>query len=147
MKRARFGLKIYELCESGSGYICNSFVHVGRADQMDLVQSSDGLTSSRIVMTLMTDLLGLGYQLFVDNFYSSPALFAERCSRQTDAVGTVRVGQRGMPPSLRKKIAKNTTKALFTLDVMALKWHDKKEVTMLSTVNDNAIVRVQKYGV
>jgi len=63
----------------------------------------------------MTDLLGLGYQLFVNNFYSSTALFAELPSRQTDAVGTVRVGRRGMPPSLQKKFPKNTTKALITL--------------------------------
>ena len=29
LKRARFGLKSYELCESGSGYIWNSIIHTG----------------------------------------------------------------------------------------------------------------------
>jgi len=68
MKRARSGLKLYQLCESGSGYIWNSIIHTGRADQMELVESTDGLTSSRIVLTLMKHLLDLGYLLFVDNF-------------------------------------------------------------------------------
>jgi len=38
LKRARFGLKSYELCESGSGYIWNSLIHTGPT--MQLEQSS-----------------------------------------------------------------------------------------------------------
>ena len=59
LKRARWGLKSYELCESGSGYIWKSMIHIGTA--MELVQSVDGLVSSRIVLTLAQELLGKGY--------------------------------------------------------------------------------------
>jgi len=145
-KKARFGLKLYQLCESGSGYIWNSIVHTGRADQMELVESMDGLTSSRIVLTLVEHLLGLGYLLFMDNFYSSPALFVQLFSRQTDAIGTARSGRRGMPGTLRTKIPRGAIVARYTPELMALKWHDKKEVTMLSTVHDCATVTMMRFG-
>jgi len=145
-KRARFGLKLYELCESGSGYIWNSIVHTGRADQMELVDSTDNLVSSRIVLTLVEDLLDRGYQFFVDNFYSSPVLFLQLFQRNMYAVGTVRTGRRGMPATLRTKIARGTMKVMYTQELMALKWHDKKEVTMLSTVHIDDTVEVSKYG-
>jgi len=84
LKRARWGLKSYELCESGSGYIWNSFIHTGRADQMDLVHSTDELTSSRIVLTLMEGLMGQGYRVYMDNFYSSPLLYMDLQQQNTD---------------------------------------------------------------
>ena len=131
LKRARWGLKSYELCESGSGYIWKSMIHIGTA--MELVQSVDGLVSSRIVLTLAQELLGKGYCIFMDNWYSSPALYRELHSNGTDAVGTVRLNRKNMPPTLKAKIARGQTTAAFTNDMMALKWMDKKEVTMLST--------------
>jgi len=81
---ARFGLKSYELRESGSEYIWKSMIHTGTA--MELDDSADGLTSSRIVMTLVKDLLDKGYCLFMDNWYSSPTLFRQLHTRQTDAL-------------------------------------------------------------
>jgi len=113
---------------------------------MELVESTDGLTSSQIVLTLVEHLLGLGYLLFMDNFYSSPALFFQLFSRQTDAIGTVRSGRRGMPMTMRRKIPRGAIVTMYTPELMALKWHDKKEVTMLSTVHDGATVKVMKYG-
>lgn len=80
MKRVRFGLKSYELCESSSGYwyIWKSMIHTGRA--MILNSSSDSLTSSRIVMTLANDLLvkdtvcfwttGIPHSVYLENFAS-----------------------------------------------------------------------------
>jgi hypothetical protein len=145
LKRARWGLKSYELCEAGSGYIWNSIVHTGRADQMNLVHSSDGLTSSRIVLTLMEGLLGLGHRVYMDNFYSSPLLYVDLLRNGTDAVGTARVNRRGMPPSFSRKIPRGTTCARFTDQVMAIKWHDKKEVTMLSTSHDGTMKTIQTF--
>ena len=62
LKRARFGLKSYELCESRSGYIWNSIIHTGKA--MSLCSSPDGLVSSQIVLALAKDLLEKGYCFF-----------------------------------------------------------------------------------
>lgn len=143
LKRARFGLKSYELCESGSGYIWTSIVHIGTA--MNLRDSGDGLKSSKIVLTLVNDLLGQGYCLFLDNWYSSPALYRELVMKQTDAVGTVRLNRKNMPAELKKKIPRGQVIARYTSEMMAIKWMDKKEVTLLSTFHPNEMETVSNH--
>ena len=144
LKRARFGLKLYQLCECGTGYIWNTIVHTGTPEDMVLGPAADNLTSSRMVKTLLRDLLGQGYRVYMDNWYSSPALFAELRGLGTDAVGTVRVSRPGMPPVFKlKNKQRGDTTALFTDQVMALQWIDKKPVTMLSTVHDAAMDTVR----
>lgn len=143
LKRARFGLKSYELCESGSGYIWNSIVHTGPG--MQLAESDDGLTSSRIVLTLAKDLLGKGYAIYMDNWYSSPALFRQLRLNQTDALGTVRLNRKNMPVQLKKKISRGQTIACFSMDLMALKWMDKREVSILSTFHKDEMTTVKSY--
>lgn len=143
LKKARFGLKSYELCESGTGYIWKCIVHTGTS--MKLEESVDGLTSSRIVLTLAKELLNKGYCIFMDNWYSSPGLYRELKLKQTDAVGTVRLNRKNMPVELKKKILRGLTTANFTHDMMAVKWMDKKEVTVLSTFHRNEMSIVRSY--
>ena len=131
LKRARFGLKSYELCESGSGYTWNSIIHTG--PMMQLEHSSDGLKQ----------LLDQGYCFYMDTWYSSPALFRQLRQRDTDAVGTVRLSRSRMPPDLKPKIPHGTITARYSKNLMALKWHDKREIMMLSTfhVSDTQSVK------
>jgi hypothetical protein len=143
LKRARFGLKSYELCECGSGYIWNSIVHTG--PNLELDESNDMLTSSRIVLTLTKELLGKGYTLYMDNWYSSPALYRQLRSNQTDALGTVRLNRKHMPVQLKKKVAKGQTIALYSTDLMALKWMDKREVSILSTFHGSEMTTVRTF--
>ena len=141
LKRARFGLKTYALCECGSGYIWKSMLHTTTAS-MDLDDATDGLVSSRIVLSLMKDLFDKGYCVFMDNFYSSPALYRQLLQHQTDAVGTVRIGRRNMPADLKKPIERGSTVARYTSDMMALKWKDKRDVAMLSTYHNNTMISI-----
>jgi len=64
LKRARFGLKSYLLCESGSGYIWKVIVHIGPS--IDLKPSDQDLRSSQIVLTLAKDLLDKGYCIYME---------------------------------------------------------------------------------
>jgi hypothetical protein len=142
-KRARFGLKSYELCESSSGYIWKSILHTGPT--MHLNDAPDNLISSRIVMTLMSQLLGKGYTLYLDNWYSSPSLFRELVNNDTNAVGTVRLGRKNMPKEMKPKIKIGETVSFYERDMMAMKWHDKREVSMLSTYhNDEMVLKVRR---
>ena len=110
---------------------------------MHLADAADGLFSSRIVMTLMKDLLNKGYCVCMDNFYSSPSLFRELRQQQTDALGTVRVNRKNMPQDLKKPIPKGSTVERYTHDMMALKWRDKRDVAVLSTYHNGEMKTIQ----
>ena len=72
-KRARFGIKLFQLCESDSGYIWNSLIYTGKGTTFMKEYENYGL-STKTVMTLMHDLKNRGYLLTTDNFYTSPEL-------------------------------------------------------------------------
>ena len=52
-------------------------------------------------MDLNADLLGKGYTIFLDNWFSSPFLFQELHSKRTNVVGTVTKNRKNMPKDLR----------------------------------------------
>ena len=53
-----------------------------------------------VVMALVEKLRGRGHHIYTDNFYSSPALFAELREEGFGACGTVRVNRRGLPAEI-----------------------------------------------
>ena len=69
-KPTRFGIKLYEICDSSNGYCCNFEMYMGRNKTI----SENGATYD-LVMRLMTPYLNKGYKLYTDNYYSSPILF------------------------------------------------------------------------
>ncbi|XP_047118466.1 piggyBac transposable element-derived protein 4-like [Schistocerca piceifrons] len=69
-KRSRFGLKLYELCESSSGHY------------------PDKKIASRIVLELAHDLLRKGHCIYLDNWYTSTDLVDKLTSNNTDVYGT-----------------------------------------------------------
>lgn len=91
-KRARYGIKIYKLCESSTGYIWNALV--GKDTEMS---ETTGLYGERVVKSLMSGLLGKGYNLYLDRFFVSPDLAAHLLSNATNVCGTVNRFRRGMP--------------------------------------------------
>ena len=63
-----------------------------------------GIGKSDVVVTsLLSDLLGLGYTLFVDNWYASLALFDDLYENKTCVAGTVRKSGLKLPKSLQMK--------------------------------------------
>ncbi|XP_068118319.1 piggyBac transposable element-derived protein 4-like [Hyperolius riggenbachi] len=143
-KRARYGVKLYKLCESGSGYTFAFRIYEGRDS---LLQPEGCLAdmgaNGKIVVDLMTPLLNKGYHLFVDNFYTSLPLFKFLFSADTVACGTIRANRKGFPQEvLKKKLKKGETCSLCSNEVLALKYKDKKDVLMLSTMHTEGTVLV-----
>nr|XP_027230473.1 piggyBac transposable element-derived protein 4-like [Penaeus vannamei] len=98
-KRARFGMKVYRLCESdgaGAGYTSAFNVYMGQ-DRGDVPAS----------MKAVTDLMNRacffekGYELYLDNWYSSPELFHYLSSRKTNNSAEPQVHAEG--PQVRTK--------------------------------------------
>ena len=100
---ARFGIKLWLVCDSKTHYSCNFEVYKGAHAAADAA-AEEGTTYA-LVRRLMeeTDLLHQGYHLGCDNFFSSPKLFLDLFDDQTTATGTVRSNRVGLPKQMLKE--------------------------------------------
>ena len=80
--------------------------------------------------------LNKGHYLYVDNWYTSSALFELLYLNKTGACGAVRKNRHGLPP-LSTKLKRGDKQYRHTDILLALKLQDKREVYMLSTTNAN----------
>ena len=96
---ARFGLKLWCLCDSSTSYTSVFEVFKGAADIGD--RQAEGLTYT-LVMRLMekAGLFNKGYHLGLDNYFTSPALLYDLYSAHVTATGTVRKSRKGLPKSV-----------------------------------------------
>ncbi|KAM9316151.1 piggyBac transposable element-derived protein 4-like [Gastrophryne carolinensis] len=147
-KRARYGIKFYKLCESSTGYTKFFRIYEGRDTHLDPPGCPVDLSiSGKIVWELMTPLLGRGYHLYVDNFYSSIPLFRALYSLDTPACGTINRNRKGLPRSmLQKKLNRGESYALRSGELLAVKYMDKKNVIMLTSIHDESVMNVRQRG-
>ena len=108
-KRKHFGIKIYKLCDE-SGYTYDMKVYLGR----DSRSATDNRTATHATVThatvthLTSRVQGLGHQLFMDNFFSTPRLFDDFLRRKMHPCGTVRPNRKDMPSDFGPKKLKLT---------------------------------------
>lgn len=144
MKRSRFGIKWYLLCESKSGYLFSSIIYTGKGTLFDEKYKTFPI-SSQVVLTLMDPLLDMGYCVTTDNFYTSPQLADFLVQHKTDTYGTLRINRKEVPSELqKKKLKRNEIIAFQRGKVMTLKWKDKKDVCLLSTIHSSDMVETTK---
>eukprot|EP00079_Xenopus_tropicalis_P036071 XP_017949842.1 PREDICTED: piggyBac transposable element-derived protein 4-like [Xenopus tropicalis] len=147
-KRARYGIKFYKLCESSSGYTSHFLIYEGKDSQLDPPGCPIDLTASgKIVWELISPLLGRGYHLYVDNFYSSIPLFRALYSLDTPACGTINRNRKGLPKDLLdKKLKRGEYYTLRNNELLAIKYSDTKTVFMLTTIHDESVITEQRRG-
>ncbi|XP_068097888.1 piggyBac transposable element-derived protein 4-like [Hyperolius riggenbachi] len=145
-KRARFGVKSFMLCESATGYIWNTILYTGKGTKFNPNFSNYGVATSS-VLSLVEPLLNKGYCVTTDNFYSSPELYKFLIKHKTDAYGTVRPNGREMPTLfVKEKLKTGDIVAWQKGKMLALRWRDKKDVCLLSTVHDTSTVTARVRG-
>ena len=92
----------------------------------------------------MKDFLKKGHILYMDRYYSSPALYDDLALIYTGAVGTCMPNRRDLPKAyLGKTMKKGQVISCRRKHLLALKWKDKREVLVLSTVHTNKMVPVK----
>ena len=118
-------------------------MHIGKDNSLNVAGRNH---SHGVVMSLVEKLQGRGHHVYTDNFYTSPALFAELKEQGFGACGTVRVNRRGLPPELKKNLSRGDVCSVAIDECMvALKWADKRQVSMLSTVhNDSMLTKTRR---
>ena len=130
-KPKKFGIKFWVLCEATTGS-CQIFqIYKGKSDTPQL----NGL-GLRVVCELMEEYLNKNHHVYFDNFYISPKLIRDLEKAKILSCVSVRVVRGEFPPDLKTtKVARVESKHLVQGNFLALKWMDKKEVHVISSIH------------
>ncbi|KAJ8941083.1 hypothetical protein NQ318_003264 [Aromia moschata] len=142
-KRHHFGIKLYVSCDCETGIILDYVVYIGQQTDIQ-VNAVKGLGSSgSFVSTLMEPYLNKGHSLYTDNYYSSPILSTYLFEHKTNSCGTVRQNRKHMP-TLNKKLQKGEIDWKSSQTILVVKWKDRRDVTMITTMDENTMITLDK---
>ena len=99
-KPTKWGFKLWVLADM-TGYTVDFDIYTGKTTE----RSELGL-SHDVVMQLVPPLTYQGYELYCDNFYSSPKLFEDLLHLGIGATGTFRSNRKGIPGEVRHTLKK-----------------------------------------
>ena len=133
----------FQICEAKSGYICAFDIYTAK-DQTRCTQTAQVLdprctTTSKLVVGLMAinsvHLLDKGHYMYMDKFYTSPELYEELFF----------LFHLCLPKAVTTAKLKKT-EAVFRCNgpLLAIKWCDKRAVTVLTTIHAAVYVVTNK---
>jgi len=91
-KPHKYGIKMFELCESKSSYVYNLEVYTGTHPT-----NSECLTAVSVVERLCDKIKGTAHCVYMDRWFSSPNIFHHLWGSKTKSVGTVMSNRKEMP--------------------------------------------------
>ena len=136
-KPIKWGIKVWIMAESKTGYNYNFDVYVGK--EASETAPNIGLTS-KVVLKLTQPLYDKGYHVYFDRFYTSPDLLQYLQLVGTLACGTVQTNRIGFPTSLITKksaVQRGESKWLQCKNtgIIATMWCDNKPIYFLTTIH------------
>ncbi|KAL2091670.1 hypothetical protein ACEWY4_013933 [Coilia grayii] len=127
-KPVKWGIKIWCLCDSLTGYCLAFNVYTGKDDV-----EGKGL-AHRIVMHLLRGYLGQHYHVYADNFFSSIPLVRDLLDNNTYYCGTIRKNSKGFPKQiLEPKLTMGESRKVGRDGMMVCRWMDKRDVFFISS--------------
>ena len=126
-KPDKYGIKLYILAESQTGYVSKFEIYSG-----------NGNTTFNIVNSLMAPFKNCGYNLYMDNFYNSVKLSEHLLTESVYTCGTFRL-PRGVPKDIQnslKDLKYNETKFYRKGDIFVISWKDKRNVNLISSLHN-----------
>ncbi|KAJ8369439.1 hypothetical protein SKAU_G00094670 [Synaphobranchus kaupii] len=133
-KPTKWGFKLFVLADSRNGYTCDFNIYQGKL----FTATGKGLSFDAVVDLLDVAHLGTGYHIYVDNLYTSAALFRHLHQLHYGACGTIRQNHLGFPHAkngLPKRAHRGAIRWLRDGPLLYTKWMDTREVTMCSTIH------------
>jgi hypothetical protein len=106
-KPVRWGLKIFCVCCSATGFLWNASIYCGRNDEEDDKAKELGATH-QMVRTLLQPLALKNHIAHMDNFFTSIPLFNDLARMRIWACGTIRPNRKGLCPEVSLKKAEES---------------------------------------
>ena len=137
-KRHKYGIKLYELCES-DGVVLNVRVY---SSESVVDPNSLGHTGA-VLLDLMEQFLDQGYCLYTDKYYNSFELSKHLIKKKTYNCGTLRSYRKANPKEVTKrKFKKGKVISRSREGLVVSKWKDKRDVLMISNMHELKMVEV-----
>lgn len=140
-KPTKWGLKAWGLDEAETGYMYNWKLYLGK----DGGRPADVPLGTHVVQTLAEPLFDKGHVIYMDNFFSSPALYKLLADNQTGACGTLRANRIGVPDQIKRAQPRAGQPPVTARDgqILFISWYDKKVVNLITTVHSAVTYRKQ----
>lgn len=102
MKRARFGILFYILCDCKTGMILDVLPYQGKSTNLPRNYVNELQRGGATVASLMEPYLNRNHKLIADNYFNSPKLANHLLDNGTHLLGTVQKRRKEMPKMLGK---------------------------------------------
>lgn len=130
LKKARYGIKFFELC-SPDGFVLNMEMYKAKREETQVGPTSK-INSS--VFRLMGSFLDKGLTIFMDNYYNSITLANELLLRKTHTTETLRTNRRGNPKcATTRKLKSGEYIWRRQSNIYVSKWKDRRDVLAITT--------------
>ena len=128
-KPTRYGIKVWMAADSSNGYVLNFDVYLGKEPNHRRI---NGLGYD-VVTQLTRPFMNNNHCLYFDNFFSSVILFEDLQKNGTYACATVRCNRKDLPRCVKDKLRPGQKIVRQKGNVVLTKWHDKRDVCIIST--------------
>ena len=111
-KPRKYGLKIFWLCEAGTGFALNGSIYTGRGINEPVHRN----LGEDIVTQLTEPYFGSNREIVTDNFFTSHSLAVSLLCHGLTLLGTIRKQRREVPTTLRQKMPQYNSVFLYDHD-------------------------------
>jgi len=139
-KPGKFGIKLWLLCDSKTGYCFNQIIYTGKKRKDDKPEKNLGV---KVVLDILkTCVVNFkGRTLVTDNFFTSLSLAEELYSKKLTLVGTMKNSRKELPPQFTIKKKRDRYSSLFAFKqratLVSYLSRKKKVVNLLSSLHNS----------
>lgn len=135
-KPHKYGIKVYCIADSLSGYIVKWRVYTGKEEG----------STNRIVHELLEGFNNQGYNLYCDNYFTTLQLIQELEAKGISLTGTVKRNRKFLPqiPKAEKPSKSNYCVARRLNNVLFVLWMDRREVFMMTSLFSHQLVNKKR---
>ncbi|XP_063875711.1 uncharacterized protein LOC135108529 isoform X2 [Scylla paramamosain] len=128
-KQHHSGIKYFVLCDCETGYILDFIIY--SASEVDIKKTDPLLFSGSVVKVLLEKYFGENHVLYTDNYDTSPILTKYLKEHGMGTVGTIRQNRKHLP--VFPESCRGEVQLRKSGKMLAMRWHDKKPINMLTT--------------